>query len=148
MHLPTALPAGLIGSVLVLVACSGDQPAPTAPTTRPSFSTVGSAISAQHEYSFSLSCHNSSPASQASVTESNGKPTFSLSCAGSEVVGAGSGDGFGGFTSFDYTITLNDATPAVISCTRTDVTTTGAFKCSSKKWAATLTLTDLGVPPP
>jgi hypothetical protein len=140
------LPAGVITAVL-LAACTGDRAAPTGPTTTPSFASTGSTIVTQDEYSFSLSCHNSSPNSQASVTENNGRPTYSVSCGDSKLAGAGSEDGFGSFTSFDYTIALNDATPAVISCTRTGVTTAGAFKCSSKKWAATLTLTDLGLPP-
>jgi hypothetical protein len=125
---------------LLLFACEGPQ-GPTAPNTAPSFAKIAVLpLDGTHKYRLSLSCNSASPGSHASGQAAE---AFSLDCGA--FVEQGAGTGSGGFGLFSYTIALNDATPAVIACSQTRVSTTGAFSCKYKKWSATLTVTDEGV---
>ena len=87
------LPAflGVAVLTLILVACSGDQPATTAPSTTPSF------LQSSKTYTFSLSCLDQGPSTGATITAIVSGPVstqFSLSCTGSHAVS--------NITSFDY----------------------------------------------
>jgi len=126
---------------LLLLACDSPQQEPTAPDNTPAFGKAAILpLDGTHKYRFSLSCNSASPASHASGEAAE---AFSLDCG--DFVERGAGTGSGGFGLFSYTIVLSDATPAVISCSQTRVSTTGAFSCKYKKWSATLTVTDEGV---
>jgi hypothetical protein len=126
---------------LFLLACGNPAENPTEPDDTPAFAKIAILpLDATHKYRLSLSCNSASPASHASGQAAE---AFSLDCDDSVERGAGTGSG--GFGLFSYTIALNDATPAVLSCSQTLVNTTGSFSCKYKKWSATLTVTDEGV---
>jgi hypothetical protein len=125
----------------LLLACDSPEQGPTAPDNTPAFTkSANLPLDATHKYRLSLSCNSASPGSHASGEAAE---AFSLDC--DDFVERGAGTGSGGFGLFSYTIALNDATPAVIACSQTRVSTTGAFSCKYKKWSATLTVTDEGV---
>ena len=149
MRRPPAVHLTVIGSLLILLGCSSDQSALTAPETTLGFARAGTPITSTNGYSFALTCHNTSGNSSADLT-TNGTSanSFSLICGGTESRGAGTSHPGSQFTSFTYIIHLrNSNAQEVALCSQTDITTTGSFKCSTKKWSAALTVTDLGPPP-
>jgi hypothetical protein len=140
------LSLGVIAAI-VLSACTGDQPATTAPTMTPSFMK----ISADKQYQFSLSCSaNVSPTSSfldSSVYHSDppdvGNATaVDLLCGGSTVVG--------NVHSFDYDIEVRDlaSNTTVARCqTQRDgvsytINRTGTFTCRYETWSASLTVAE------
>jgi hypothetical protein len=118
---------------VLLAACNGDPAATMAPTT-PNFSQT-SVIFPFHGYLFSLSCSHGAPNSNAQVL---------LNTGGIVILFCGSAQSTVGITSFDYSIGLLDQSGTLITgCVASDNTFTGDYRCKSKKWSATLTVTDL-----
>ena len=134
MRFSTYYPLGVLAAAL-LAGCSGDPAATTAPTT-PSFSQT-SQIDPTHRYRFSLSCSNAASLSGVLITLLTGS-------VGSATLFCGQSVQMQLFFDFSYRILVReDPSVAVKECI--DVThTTGDFRCKSKKWSATLTVTDLG----
>jgi hypothetical protein len=118
---------------LILVACSGDQPATTAPSTTPSFFKSGTS------YTFSLSCTDAGTSTVANVLIIV-SPTVSgelapLSCGGSD-------PNISGFKSFDYHINVFNAGNALaVQCQNTQpIHKVGSITCGTDP-SATLTIT-------
>ena len=132
--------AALTGPLL-LVACSGDQTAPTAPTTAPAMVVSASRsipLDPSHTYRFDFACSAAVPNSLVSITTVG---TINVTCNSWTEVGMAN---LSPFNNFAYSITLD---PAGKVCSQAGVTTTGTFRCRSKKSSAMLTVTDEGVVP-
>jgi hypothetical protein len=134
MRAPTAFSAGLLASALVLAACSADQEATTAPSTRPSF------FQARKSYTFSLSCNNAGASTVAQVTISV-SPTVSgnlapLNCGG-QIADVSN------FKSFDYRITLTNQTDQQVAvCVNTrPIRNAGSFTCEDATGQSSAILT-------
>lgn len=138
-------------AAMVVAACSGDQGAPTAPTTTPSFKL----LSPDKQYQFSFSCSaNVKTGTDGSFSDMNiyhskkpdvGNATpLTLYCGDSPVVGD--------VYSFDYGIELFDATsgsrvPVTCQTQKNGVSYTidkpGTFTCAYQTWSATLTVSEV-----
>lgn len=108
MRTPLALAASLLGSALVLAACSPDQQAPTAPSTTPSF------FQARKTETFSLSCTNAGASTfwHVTIIVNSASATFDIAC--------GETHGPVSMTSYDYFAHLyNTANLEVAQCTNT-----------------------------
>ena len=128
------LPAflGVAVLTLILVACSGDQPATTAPSTMPSFFKSGTS------YTFSLSCTSAGSSTVANVliivsSTVSGK-LAPLSCGGSD-------PNISGFKSFDYHIDVyNTINALAVQCQNTQpIHNVRSITCGSDP-SATLTV--------
>jgi hypothetical protein len=145
----TAFPAGVIASVLVLVACSSDQQAPTAPITRPSFKQ----LSVDKTYRFSFTCSaNAAPAtSRADMNVYHSDPPDVGNATGFDIFCNQQSDQTTVY-SFDYDIEVRDATTGAIEAhcqtqrngVSYTVYRTGTFTCKDKTWSGTLTVTQVG----
>jgi hypothetical protein len=124
---------GIAVPTLILVACSGDQPATTAPSTTPSF------LQSSKTYAFSLSCLDTGPSTGATITAIVSGPVstrFSLSCTGSHAVS--------GIKSFDYFISVTNSSDGVVAqCDNTQpIHSTRPITCGTDP-SATLTVTPI-----
>ena len=138
-----SLGIGVITAIL-LAACSGDQAAPTAPTTTPSFTSTK--ISPDKQYQFSFSCINAPNSTLDANAYHSKHPSFldatavSLSCDQSTTVGS--------VYSFDYDIPLRDGSGTLCQTQNNDgvsytISKTGTFTCASLTSSATLTVAEV-----
>jgi len=125
-------PLGVIAAAL-LAGCSSDPAATTAPTT-PSFSQT-SPIDPTHLYSLDLSCSQAASFSDMMIVVF-GEVIGPFHCGASTV--------FGGIGNFAALVSVRDQPLFSITQCTFSSNTTGDFKCKTKKWSATLTVTDLG----
>jgi len=143
----TAFLAVLVGSVLVLVACS-DQQAPTAPTTPPSLKQ----ISADQTFRFSFTCSaNADPTtSRADMNVYHSDPPDVGNATGLDLFCDQQSDQTTVY-SFDYDIAVRDLTSGVTEAhcqtqrngVSYTVYRTGTFTCKYKTWSGTLTVTQV-----
>ena len=104
------------------------------PTTTTSFSQKTPLVPG-HLYEFGLSCSNEAGLSQVNLVVFGGLSTATLRCGQAVQTTA---------ASFQYFLFVRSDPPVIRAvCAEGFVNTTGDFKCRSKKWAATLTVTDL-----
>jgi len=131
------LPAflGVAVLTLILVACSGDQPATTAPSTTPSFAFKHGSVT------FSLSCSGN-------VGSSTGAVVFTVS--GSQIgelrpLACDGSDGpISNFVSFNYTITVTDGTtnqPVAVCQNIKPIRSPGSITCQNATGTLSATLT-------
>jgi hypothetical protein len=130
---------------LLLVACNGDQTSPT-PATSPDIAPAMAlsanrsvALDPSHTYLFSFACSAAAPNSLVTITTVG---NINITCNSWTEIGAAN---LSPFSTFAYGITLD--VPGAKVCSEEVVTTTGTFRCKSRKYSATLTVTDEGVVP-
>lgn len=134
MRTLAVIAAGLIVSTFALGACSGDQPAATAPRTVLSF------LSAGTDYTFSLSCNNAGTSTSAQITQIishkvQGRPPL-LKCGDHTTAASG-------YKSFDYQITLTNSADATVKiCTNSKpIRSAGPITCQTTDGQVSATLT-------
>jgi hypothetical protein len=130
----TALIAGALGAVLVLlVACGEDRLASTEPTVPVALARAGTTLDGTHNYEIAIKC---SSGWWVQINYPSGGSNFiATSC---EVPQWGTSHGT--FTSFDYYFAQGGQSGQIV-CSATGITTTGTFKCGSR---AQFKITDLG----
>ena len=136
MRFLPATAVGVVASALVLAACEGPQ-ASTAPNETPSFSR----ISAQTQYTATLTCNAAASRSYANITFQGvlGTSLFCNPTAGNQVTVTS-------FSEFTWGIILQDNTGYVKSCPRNGdgfsrSTRTGQFSCKDAKTGLSVVLT-------
>jgi hypothetical protein len=146
----TAFPAGIIASVLVLVACSSDQQAPTAPITRPSFKQFS--VDRTYRFSFTCSANAEPTTSRADMNVYHSDPPDVGNATGLDLLCGAAATDLTTVYSFDYDIAVRDATAGGIDAhcqtqhngVSYTVNRTGTFTCKSKTVSGTLTVTQVG----
>ena len=144
----TAFPAVVIGSVLVLVACSGDQQAPTAPTTTPTFRQLS--VGKTYRFSFTCSDNADPTTSRADMNVYHSDPPDVGNATGFDIFCGQQSDQTTVY-SFDYDIAVRDAISGGIEAhcqtqrngVSYTVYRTGTFTCKYKTWSGTLTVTQV-----
>jgi hypothetical protein len=130
------LPAGLLAFALVLlVGCSGDQPAPTAPSMMPRV------VFKHGSHTFSLSCSSGVGPSTVANVLILVSPTISgklapLNCGGSD-------QNITKFQSFNYSVTVTNGTdqPVAVCQNTTPITAPGSITCQDQSGTYSATLT-------
>ena len=133
-----------LAASLLLVACSGDQASPTAPTAAPAMALSASRtvpIQASHTYRFDFACSAAAAAnSLVHITNDGAIGSIYVTCNSGTELGMAYGTAF---SNFGVDITL-DSPAGVKVCTQEGLTRTVTFKCRSQKYSASLTVTDEG----
>ena len=138
---------GCLTIPFLLLACSEDEPLPTAPATpTPDFASTAAKpvpLDPSHTYRFALTCSSAAEGSLVSITTATNIPRISMPCNSSTELGAAYGTAF---NEFGYEISLDS--PSGKACADAVVATTGSFKCRFRKHTATLSVVDEGVVSP
>lgn len=143
-----------IAAPLLLAGCTGDQVPSTAPELVPDPSPVrevdlplalavsgtrSAPIEPSHTYRFDFACSAAAPNSLVHITNDGAIGSLNVPCNSSTELGMAYGTAFG---SYGAEITLDWPDGKV--CSVAGQTRTGTFKCRSRKYVATLTVTDEG----
>ena len=139
---------------LLLAGCNADPAAPADPEFVPDHAPVrqvdpplalatsgtrAAPIEPSHTYRFGFTCSGSAPNSLVHITNDGAIGNIYVPCNTSTELGMAYGTAFG---TYGVEITLDGPDGKV--CSVAAQTQTGAFKCRSKKYVATLTVTDEG----
>ena len=139
-----ALAATFVASVVVLLACGGDQQAVTGPEAAPTSAPSFAGINSHNTYTFSLACSGGAGASTVAQVTIIVSSTISgrlapLHCGDVDA-------GITGFKSFDYQINLTNAAdqPYAICVNTKPVHGTSSITCGDSQYSATLTVSAAG----